>query len=69
MLQRLLIPFLIVLSCSCQTTDLDSDDEEIKRFLFSANVISREEADYDSSWDDYHLPLTSRSYCREVKKD
>lgn len=50
-------------------SNLNRDQASIKRFLFSANAISKEQAGYDSPWDDHHLALTARSYFREVKKD
>lgn len=49
--------------------NLEAEQVQIKKFLFSANAKSKEEAGYDSPWDEYHMSLASRSYYREVKQD
>lgn len=47
--------------------NLGERTEDIKRFLFSANAASKEEAGYKSPWDDHHLSFLGRSYYREER--
>ncbi len=56
-------------SLADRAPNLSPQDREIKRFIFSANAKSKEEAGYPSPWDDYHLNYTQRSYWREVVKE
>ena len=53
-------------SLTDKAPNLNAEDEKVKKFVFSANAISKEEAGYASPWDDHHLSLTQRSYWREV---
>lgn len=48
-------------------TNLEGKAVDIKRFLFSANAASKEQAGYSSPWDDHHLAWVVRSYYREER--
>lgn len=46
--------------------NLTEQEARIKKFLFSANALSKERAGYPTPWDAFHLAWTTRTYDREI---
>ena len=46
--------------------NLDEEVIRVKKWLFSPCAISKEASGYQTSWDEFHLAWTERSYYREV---